>query len=175
MAHIFHRNDLSEALTEKLLRPSFLDAGYQSGLFLSGPRRIGKTTFIKQDLIPSLKNAGALVLYVDLWAEPSVDPAKLLRRALSEALTSLQTRGQKLAKHLNTAEFSLPGVRFSFDPRALGNDQTIHIPDVFKEVIAASKCNVVLIVDEVQHALSTEAGRNMLFSLKATRDAINAG
>jgi hypothetical protein len=173
MAHIFHRNDLSEAFTEKLLRPSFLDAGYQSGLFLSGPRRIGKTTFIRQDLIPSLQEAGALVLYADLWAEPSVDPAKLLNRAISKALTNMQSRGQKLAKHLNSAELSLPGLRVSFDPHSLGQDQDIHLPDVFKELIAVSQCNVVLIIDEVQHALSTEAGRNMLFSLKATRDAIN--
>ena len=38
-------------------------------MFLSGIRRIGKTTFIKQDLVPALLDHGALVLYVDLWHE----------------------------------------------------------------------------------------------------------
>jgi len=47
------------AMARQLLRPSVLDEGLRSGLFLSGLRRTGKTTFLINDLIPALEEAGA--------------------------------------------------------------------------------------------------------------------
>jgi predicted AAA+ superfamily ATPase len=51
-----------------------LDQALRSGLFLSGVRRIGKTTFLKQDLILALETDGVIVIYVDLWSDTSVSP-----------------------------------------------------------------------------------------------------
>ncbi len=69
MSPIYHRPDLAHEMATQLLSPGVLDQGLRSGLFLSGLRRTGKTTFLRQDLIPALENAGALVIYVDLWSD----------------------------------------------------------------------------------------------------------
>jgi len=65
MSSIFQRPELAESMANQLLNPGVLDEGLRSGLFLSGLRRTGKTTFLRNDLIPALEEAGALVIYVD--------------------------------------------------------------------------------------------------------------
>ena len=60
--NVFHRPGYAQALAQQLLEPGPLDQGLQSGVFLSGIRRIGKTTFIRQDFIPALLDRGALTL-----------------------------------------------------------------------------------------------------------------
>lgn len=52
---------------KRLLTPTALQESARDGLFITGVRRIGKTTFLQQDLIPALKKKGALVIYADLW------------------------------------------------------------------------------------------------------------
>jgi predicted AAA+ superfamily ATPase len=79
--HIFHRTGLAESILDKLGDP-----GYKSGLFLSAPRRTGKTTFIKADLLPLLREAGAIVIYADLWEQKQIDPARVIVAAIAEAI-----------------------------------------------------------------------------------------
>ena len=59
MAGLFHRPELAAQLAARLLHPGVLDEGLRSGLFLSGLRRTGKTTFLRNDLIPELEREGA--------------------------------------------------------------------------------------------------------------------
>ncbi|MDM0029817.1 hypothetical protein [Variovorax saccharolyticus] len=77
-------------MATQLLRPGMLDQGLRSGLFLSGLRRTGKTTFLQQDLIPALEVLGAVVIYVDLWADTKADPATLIHAAIRKTLEDLQ-------------------------------------------------------------------------------------
>ena len=49
-----------------------------SGLFLSAPRRTGKSTFVREDLRPALQATGATVMYVDLWANRKADPGAVI-------------------------------------------------------------------------------------------------
>ena len=60
-APIFQRPDLALALSNRLLHPDALQLTSRDGLFLTGVRRIGKTTFIRRDLIPQLEKENALV------------------------------------------------------------------------------------------------------------------
>ncbi len=46
----------------------------RSGLFLAAPRRTGKSTFLREDLMPALESRGAAVLCVDLWADKALEP-----------------------------------------------------------------------------------------------------
>jgi len=69
MAHVYPRPELAERMAQQLLNPGPLDEGLRSGLFLTGSRRTGKTTFLVNDLIPALEAAGAVVIYVDLWSD----------------------------------------------------------------------------------------------------------
>ena len=87
---VFHRHDYAAEIASDLLRPTVLKEHLRSGVFLSGIRRVGKTTFVRQDLIPALHEAGALVIYVDLWADRSKDPSVVLHEAVRASLAALE-------------------------------------------------------------------------------------
>src|SRR3954470_2256849 len=97
---LFHRTQLARQMAQQLLRPGVLDEGLRSGLFVSGQRRTGKTTFLQADLVPALLEAGAIVIYVDLWSNTQVNPATLVHGAIRQALTELQTPASALLKRL---------------------------------------------------------------------------
>jgi hypothetical protein len=172
----FRRTELARQMANKLLRPSVLDTGLRSGLFISGARRTGKTTFLSHDLIPSLQALGAIVIYVDLWQDITTSPANLLHDAIRRCLNDLQNPASALLKQLSklkSAEFAHCGLKFSFDFNQVGKNGGVTLAQALTEAVDLAKSDVVLVVDEVQQAVSTEEGRNMLFGLKAARDAIN--
>lgn len=70
MTEIFRRPQLAQEMARQLLKPSALDLGLRSGMFMFGPHRSGKTTFLIQDLAPALEEGGALVIYVNLCCSP---------------------------------------------------------------------------------------------------------
>jgi len=176
MSDVFLRPELAEQMAQQLLRPTGLDIGLRSGLFLSGLRRTGKTTFLRNDLIPALENAGALVIYVDLWSDTQTSPAKLVHAAIRKALEELQTPASTLLEKLRAikgADFGGFGFKFGFKLENVGLEGGATLADVLAEVVDQAKTDVVLIVDEVQHAITTEEGNQLLLALKAARDAIN--
>lgn len=100
MAEIYRRPELAAQMATQLLHPGVLDEGLRSGLFLSGMRRTGKTTFLLNDLIPALEEAGALVIYVDFWSDTQTSPAALVLSAVKKTLAELQTPASSLLKKL---------------------------------------------------------------------------
>ncbi|OZB36284.1 MAG: hypothetical protein B7X44_06515 [Halothiobacillus sp. 15-55-196] len=117
-----------------------LGVGSSSGVFFLSPRNEGRVAFIKHDLWPAIEMMGAMVIYVDLQADPSADPGSVIREAIMRA-----------------AGF-----------QRWATVQTLI--DLSNEV----KKPIVMIIDEVQHALSSEDGRNALWALKACRDQLNS-
>ncbi len=90
MADVFKRPDYALEIARDLLHPSPLKAGLQSGVFLSGDRRLGKTTFLRQDLIPALEAQGAMTIYVDLWADRLRAPSALVTEAVRKKIRDLE-------------------------------------------------------------------------------------
>jgi hypothetical protein len=167
---------LAAELASRLLRPGVLDEGLRSGLFLSGLRRTGKTTFLRTDLVPELEAQGAVVIYVDLWSDTKVSPAALVQAAVRQTLTQLATPSSPLLarlKRIKGLDLGGMGFRFGFQLEQLGEAGGATLAQAFTEVVDQSGGDVVLIVDEVQQAISTEEGNQMLLALKAARDAIN--
>lgn len=176
MADIYLRPQLAAEMAKQLLKPSALEIGFRSGLFLSGLRRTGKTTFLKNDLIPALEEGGALVIYVDLWSDTQTSPAELVHAAVRKALTDLQTPASSLLQKLKVlrgAEIDVAGFKFGFNLETLGKEGGVTLADALTEVVDQAKTDVVLIVDEVQHAITTDDGQQMMLALKSARDAIN--
>jgi len=172
----FRRTALAQEMAQQLLQPSFLDTSLRSGLFLSGQRRVGKTTFLATDLIPALENLGAIVIYVDLWSQPQANPADLVHDAIRKSLNELQTPGSGILQKLRrvaSIEAGVAGFKFGFKLADVGKEGGVSLAHAFTELVDQAKTNVVLIIDEVQHALGSAEGDNMLHALKATRDAIN--
>jgi hypothetical protein len=158
MSTIYRRPALAAQMAKQLLNPGVLDEGLRSGLFLSGLRRTGKTTFLVNDLIPALEEAGALVVYVDLWSDTQTSPAALVHAAVRKTLVELQTPASSILQKLK---------------RVGGADVGPTLAQAFTEVVDQAQTNVVLIVDEVQHAITSDDGNQMLLALKSARDAIN--
>ena len=172
----FHRTALAQQMAKQLLQPTFLDLSLRSGLFLSGQRRVGKTTFLAGDLIPELQALGAIVIYVDLWSQPQANPAELVHEAIRKSLKALQTPGSAVLaqlKKLSSVDAGAAGFKFGFKLADVGKPGGVSLAQAFTELIDQAKTDLVLIVDEVQHALGSADGDSMLHALKAARDAIN--
>ncbi|KEF40744.1 MAG: ATPase [Cyanobium sp. CACIAM 14] len=176
MAEVFRRPQLAAELARRLLEPGVLDEGLRSGLFLAGMRRTGKTTFLRTDLVPELEARGAVVIYVDLWSDTKVSPAALVHAAVRRTLAELAAPASPLLARLRRIrglDLGGMGFRFGFQLEELGEAGGATLAQAFSEVVDQAGGDVVLIVDEVQQAITTEEGNQMLLALKAARDAIN--
>lgn len=174
--NVFHRPDYAQALAEQLLDPGPLDQALGSGVFLSGIRRIGKTTFVRQDFIPALIDRGALALYVDLWADRSRSPKTLMHEAVRRAAADISRPDSALLQRLRQVKglnFGAAGISLGVQLDNLDAPGGATLADVFVDLVDKAQGDVVLIIDEVQQAMATQDGQDMLFALKAARDRVN--
>ncbi|WP_454914466.1 ATP-binding protein [Variovorax gossypii] len=172
----FHRPKLASEMADQLLQPQGLMKKVRSGLFLGGLRRIGKTTFLRGDLIPALEAQGAIVVYVDLWSNTAAKPSDLLLGAVRKTLADLERADSKalgVLKRLKGLDLGAAGFKFGFSLTELGKDEGNTLAGAFSELVHLAKTDVVVIIDEVQHAMGSEDGDNMLLALKAARDEVN--
>ncbi|ACB34627.1 conserved hypothetical protein [Leptothrix cholodnii SP-6] len=172
--NVFHRPKYAEEMAEQLLHPTALQQSVRSGVFLSGIRRVGKTTFLRQDLIPALEARGAIVIYVDLWTDVSKSPAALVHEAVRHTLAQLEAPGSGLLKRLKGMNIGAAGFSLGFQIDSVGAPGGTTLAQAFATLVAKVETDVVLIVDEVQQTLSSEDGKNLMHALKAARDAVNA-
>jgi hypothetical protein len=176
MSDIYFRPKLASDMAKQLLHPSTLDIGLRSGLFLSGLRRTGKTTFLLNDFIPELEAQGALVIYIDLWSDIKQSPTKLVLSALKKILKELATPSSAVLtrlKKIKGMDLGVFGFKFGFKIDAVDGNSDITISRILTEIIDIAKTDVVLILDEVQQALTTDDGEQLMLALKAARDAVN--
>lgn len=167
----FPRTELADELACALQgKTCFGDA--HNGLFLTAPRRTGKTTFLRADLLPALERAGVLPVYVELWADVARDPGALIAEAIGHALqphlarTAAQTKGAGPDK-LALAD-GLQGERSK-----IGKPEGLTLADALRALHEAADQPVALVIDEAQHALSSEAGENAMTALKSACDQLN--
>lgn len=169
---VFKRTALAESLVRELAGETFHD--HSSGLFLAALRRTGKSTFLKNDLIPACEARGWLAVYVDLWANKQTDPADLIAGAIGGALAEYESGLSKVAKKAGIEKLNLLRT-LSWDftrPQLPARTRLAKALDVLRTV---SGRTIVLIIDEAQHALNSEAGMATIFALKAARDQLNSG
>lgn len=178
--YIFHRHELAVRLTSMLLGTDPLSHAGRSGLFMSAERRTGKSTFLRSDLIPTVEAAGAIAVYVDLWTDRTRDPAELIAGAIANCLAVHSTPSQKVGKVLRNlkklagkAEVAGFKAEFGFERESIGKTDGTTLARAFEALHKKTGKQIVFIIDEAQHALTTEAGSNTLFALKAARDALN--
>lgn len=145
----------------------------QNGLFLTAPRRTGKSTFLRIDLKPALEARGVVVVYVDLWADVKRDPGHLLVHAIGEALFPHLGALVRIAKESGLSKVALKGW-VEFDPSRVGKLDGATIPNALRALHVAARKPVAVIVDEAQHALATSAGEVAMTALKSARDQLNA-
>lgn len=167
---VFHRSNLASRMADVALGVDPL-AG-TSGLFLAAPRRTGKSTFLKNDLVPALVGRKVLPVYVDLWTDRNRDPADVIFEQLKVTLQSLETGPLKLARSVGMSKIGI-GSWLSIDLDKIGKPGGATITDALDALIKRTGRPVVLIIDEAQHALTSQAGITAMFSLKSARDTLN--
>ncbi len=159
-------NQLADALEGK---NPFGDA--PNGLFLAAPRRTGKSTFLQADLMPALERRGVTVIYIDLWSNFRRDPGELLAEALGKAIVPHLGLISKLATKSRLSKITVRGLEF--DVGKIGRPDGISIPHTLQTLQAEVAAPIALLLDEAQHALSSEAGEAAMMALKSARDQMN--
>ncbi|MEM1152464.1 MAG: hypothetical protein AAGI03_18315 [Pseudomonadota bacterium] len=163
------RKELAVALTQRMTPDPIL--GTQSGMFLAAPRRTGKSTFLRRELIPHLIDIGSFPIYVDLWSDRDTDPGLLIADAIAGELDNLYSKAEKITKAILPKSISVGGV--TVDLEAGTSKRIGTLKDALVAIGEKAEKDVALIVDEAQHALTTKAGLDAIFALKAARDEMN--
>ena len=169
---LFRRPEIATGMADALM--GLGPFHYASGLFLAAPRRTGKSTFMREDLVPALNDRGVLTTYVDLWEDRQRDPGLLIADAVRTTLRGFEDWGTKAIRKSGLKKFNIAGA-FSFEVGKVGELDGPTLADAFKAIVAGTGKPTALIVDEAQQALATTGGVNAMFSLKAARDALKQG
>lgn len=168
----FPRESLANQLVEALQgKTVFSDA--HNGLFLAAPRRTGKSTFLQGDLKPALARQGIVVVYVDLWADQRRDPGILIAEGIGRALAPQLGVVARTAKAAGLENISIAGW-LKIDTSKIGQVDGATLPEALRVLHEAAKAPVALIIDEAQHALTSEAGETAMAALKSARDLLNS-
>lgn len=158
----FPRTDTAKKLVNDLLSPSG-----SAGIFLSAPRRTGKSRFILEDVIPLLESS-CEVVYVDLWSNKKADPERVMIDAFNKALEDRKGLFAKRADKINKA--GIPGV-LSAD---IKSDEEYSLNQLIIELSKKVRRPIVFIIDEAQHSQKTKNGEDAMFALKSARDMLNS-
>lgn len=168
----FPRTALADELVSTLQgKAVFSDA--HNGLFLAAPRRTGKTTFLRGDLLPALERAGIVPVYVDLWADLARDPGALIAEAIARALQPHLGKLARLAREAGLEKLNLAGW-LQVDTSRIGKVDGLTLVDALRALHETAERPVALVIDEAQHALTSEAGENAMTALKSARDQLNS-
>jgi hypothetical protein len=170
--HHFPRPDLARQYAAAIQGQALFGDAH-NGLFLTGPRRTGKSTFLQADLAPELERQGLFVVYVDLWANAARDPGELIADAIGRAIEAQRGLLHKAARATGLESVSIAGIKL--DTHKIGGNDGETLVDALKALHKAAGKSIAFIIDEAQHALTSEAGENAMKALKSARDQINVG
>lgn len=165
---LINRPEVAEAIAQWLTMDPLV--GRSSGVFLAAPRRTGKSTFLRSDLVPLLKSKNYTVIYVDLWADRTSDASNLLKSALRRSLEENASKIEKLRKSSPIEKIGALGFSISFKSPETWDGT---LAEGLQLLAASTEQDIVFIIDEAQQAAETEDGTAAMYALKAARDAMN--
>ncbi len=166
----FPRSALAQGLVAALQGKALLGDAH-NGLFLAAPRRTGKSTFLQGDLRPALQAVGVVVVYVDLWADARRDPGGLIAEAIARALAPQLGLVARTARKAGLDKVKVGGLEV--DTSKIGKVDGLTLTDALRLLHESAGKPVALIIDEAQHALTSEAGEAAMTALKSARDQLN--
>ena len=150
------------------------DVGLTSARALFAKRRMGKSEFLEQDLIPAARDAGYLTVYLNLWDARS-QPAPAFLAALSRALkpTGLGKLAKTLKRPLKSIKASarVAGMAEGSLEAELGGTEAAATPRLTEVIRSFDKPNrkMLLVLDEAQ-VLAESAHADLAHSLRASLD-----
>lgn len=164
---LFRRPELASRMAAALMSHD-----HACGLFLTAPRRSGKSTFIRQDLKMALEREHrALVLYADLRGRRSEDPGAVIVDLIHQAVKSYEDRARQALDRLSLSRLKAPG--FEWELKQERGEREPSLCEALERLSDLAGQTVVLVIDEVQQTQTTPLGRDVLFMLKSARDQLN--
>jgi DNA-binding transcriptional ArsR family regulator len=144
--------------------------GTSGRLALFGPRRTGKTSLIRREIVPLAEQAGLLAVYCDCWQD-RLDPLGSIIFALESAIETIEVPTSKTRRRLQTEVTKLGAAGFSIEFGAEPKGRPPESP-YFKidwllgSLIARAKRPVFLIIDEVQGIGEHKEGERIASALR---------
>lgn len=167
------------------------ESGLKQGITLFAPRRQGKTSFVKHELLPAVTEAGWQTLYIDLWkrrSEPELGLVEQLealldarqsgwrkRLQLKEIKTKVKLPGGEVGATVVPEESQAPETvlenRLTTAMTALvGNRRTLLVIDEVQALAGAKQDNFVASLRTVIQQL---LGKLLVFYTGSSRDGLN--
>jgi hypothetical protein len=143
----FNRPKLAQKFAKRLIQ--------HERVAMFGPRQTGKTTLLREEVMPALETAGLLPIYVECWADKG-NPLQSINYALAKALEALTLspgkRGQRLAK---TPVRKIGAVGLSIEVgevahRKIPDNPYLAFDALLTSLLDASGKDLVLVFDEFQ-------------------------
>lgn len=161
----FHRESLARRLVATLIE------GTGDPLALMGERRIGKTSFLLNDLVPAAIQKGFATVYVDLWQQRE-QPLEAINYALQEAIDDLEVPTARVSRRLATSikKIGLAGgsIDFGEEPtRRRPTDPHLLVDWLLRQLVATARRPVLLMLDEVQELASVASGERIVSAVRA--------
>lgn len=159
----FKRPKLVTGLVERLLE--------QERIALFGPRQTGKTSLLREELMPLAASRGALPVYIECWADKT-DPLGSINYALQKALEDLTVPGPGLAGVLNAKvkKVGVAGASLELEDgrtRAVPASKYLQVDALLSAILRATDRNLVLVFDEFQQIGRTSDADTSMAALRA--------
>jgi hypothetical protein len=113
-----------------------------------------------------------VVVYVDLWADATRDPGVLIADAIGRALQPRLGMVARTAKKAGLNKVRL-ACWLDVDTSRIGKLDGLTLVDALRALHETAGKPVALVIDEAQHALTSEAGEAAMTALKSARDQLN--
>ena len=143
----YNRPKVAQALAKRLTQ--------HERVAMFGPRQTGKTTLLREEVLPALESAGVLPIYIECWADKT-NPLQSINYALNKALEALTLspgkRGQRFAK---TPVRKLSAVGLSIEvgdiaERQIPDNKYLAFDALLTSLLEAANKDLVLVFDEFQ-------------------------
>jgi hypothetical protein len=160
----FSRPALAQALADKLAR--------HQRIAMFGPRQTGKTTLLREEVMPALAARGLLPVYIDCWADRK-DPMGSINHALTKRLEEVLLapgRAGKRAGRTPVKKFGLMGASIELGElpeRSLPDSPTLRFDTLLTRLLEAAKTDVVLVFDEFQAIAEAPGADHIAAGLRA--------
>lgn len=164
-----------EALTKRVINA--FDQGVAEALTLYAPPTMGKSEFVRFDLIPAAASRGYRPVYIDFSERPG-DPASALLQALKQASTEPSMTGH-LPDRRGSPLHGRDGLSRSapwMNDSAIANQALKPDKETLDEirrsfdVLVRQNDRILLCLDEVQHLANCSAFENLVFFLRTLLD-----
>jgi len=166
----FKRPKLTQALATKLVD--------RQRIAMFGARQKGKTTLLREELIPRLVARGVLPIYIECWADRK-DPMGSINHALSKSLEELKLApghvGRRLARTpvRKLGAFGASTELGDVGRRKLPKSPTLRFDALLTQVLEATTHDVALLFDEFQAVAEVDESKTLSAGLRAALTQAN--